>query len=72
MAKQFLRKQMLATRYGVNVRTVERMVKDGRIPKPIYLGKFPLWDSDLLDANDRAAAVARPARQAKADQSITA
>jgi hypothetical protein len=63
---------MVADRYGIHGRTVERMVKDGRLPKPIYHGKFPLWDADALDANDRRAALARrPAHRAKADQSLT-
>lgn len=59
MAKQFLRKQAVATRYGVNTRTVDRMAKpeDGRLPPPVYRGKFPLWDADALDASDRAAAL---------------
>ena len=55
--KQFLRKQGVAERYGVHPRTVERMTEDGRLPQPIYHGKFPLWDTDALDASDRAAAL---------------
>ena len=57
MPKQFLRKQGVAERYGVHPRTVERMTEDGRLPQPIYHGKFPLWDTDALDAGDRAAAL---------------
>jgi hypothetical protein len=38
MAKQYLRKKQLALRYGTTDRSVERMVKDGRIPEPdLYL-----------------------------------
>jgi hypothetical protein len=56
--KKFLRKRAVAERYGdVNIRTVERMVEDGRLPPPIYRGRFPLWDEDALDASDRAAAL---------------
>ena len=33
------------------------MVEDGRIPPPdFYNGRFPLWDDEKLDENDRAAA----------------
>jgi len=56
MSKQFLRKKSVAKRYEVDERTVDRMRVDGRLPKPIYRGKFPLWDTDLLDASDREAA----------------
>lgn len=55
--KTFLRKRAVADRYSINPRTVERMTQDGRLPSPIYRGKFPLWDEDALDASDRAAAV---------------
>lgn len=67
MPKQFLRKQTVAERYGVNARTVERMAADGRLPKPTYRGRFPLWDMDELDASDRAAALSqRPTKAARA------
>jgi hypothetical protein len=68
MSKQFLRKQAVAARYGVDVRTVERMTQDGRLPSPHYRGRIPLWDSDELDASDRAATL-RP-RPAKATPAI--
>jgi predicted DNA-binding transcriptional regulator AlpA len=55
--KKFLCKRGVAERYGVNVRTVERMSKDGRLPRPIHRGRFPLWDEAELDASDRAAAL---------------
>lgn len=57
MAKKFLRKQAVAERYSVNIRTIERMSEDGRLPRPVYRGKFPLWDEAALDAADRAAAL---------------
>lgn len=60
---KFLRKRTVAERYGVNTRTVDRMAEDGRIPPPIYKGKFPLWDEGALDASDRAAALRRPTRR---------
>jgi predicted DNA-binding transcriptional regulator AlpA len=56
--KKFLRKSAVAARYSCDERTVDRMKNDGRLPRPIYRGKFPLWDSDELDASDRAAALA--------------
>lgn len=57
MAKKFLRKRAVAERYSVNIRTIERMSEDGRLPRPVYRGKFPLWDEAQLDISDRQAAL---------------
>jgi hypothetical protein len=57
MSKQWLRKKSVAKRYEVVERTVDRMKEDGRLPPPRYRGRFPMWDSDELDASDRAAAL---------------
>ncbi len=58
--KVYLRKSQVGARYGgIHATTVERMVKDGRLPPPIYRGRFPLWDRDELDAADRAATMRR-------------
>jgi hypothetical protein len=57
MSKKYSRKAQVAARYQVDVRTVPRMVEDGRIPPPdFYNGRFPLWDDEKLDENDRRAA----------------
>jgi hypothetical protein len=56
METRFLRKAQVAARYGVNIRTVERMTIDGRLPAPTHRGRFPLWRESDLDASDRAAA----------------
>jgi hypothetical protein len=64
MSKTYLRKKGVAARYGVDPRTVPRMVKDKRIPPPdLYNGRFPLWDEATLDASDREAAREAPARR---------
>jgi predicted DNA-binding transcriptional regulator AlpA len=55
--KQFLRKAQVAARYQVHERTVDRMADDGRIPKPIHRGKFPLWDEALLEEYERRAVI---------------
>jgi hypothetical protein len=57
MSKQYLRKRAVATRYGVDVRSVDRMKNDQRIPPPKYLpnSRIPLWDVAELDAADRRA-----------------
>jgi hypothetical protein len=57
MHKRFLRKSQVADRYQVHPRTVDRMVNDGRIDPPIYRGKFPLFDEELLEARERRAIV---------------
>jgi predicted DNA-binding transcriptional regulator AlpA len=63
MTKKFLRKSAVAERYSCDERTIDRMKNDGRLPRPIYRGKFPLWDCEDLDASDRAAALApRPVK----------
>lgn len=66
MSTKFLRKRAVAERYSVNPRTVERMILDGRLPKPLYRGtRFPLWKESDLDESDRRLAVAyRPQRVA--------
>jgi predicted site-specific integrase-resolvase len=54
-----LRKRTVAERYGINVRTLERMVKDGRLPPPnFYIGRSPFWAENDLEAHDRQAATA--------------
>jgi predicted DNA-binding transcriptional regulator AlpA len=58
MPKRFLRKHAVAERYDVDERTVDRMKDDGRLPKPIYRGRLPMWDEDELTKSDRAAALA--------------
>ena len=55
--KKYLRKRAVAERYGIDERTVDRMSSDGRLPAPIYLTRFPLWDEEELDASDRRAAL---------------
>jgi hypothetical protein len=67
-AATYFRKWQLAARYGVTLRTVERMVADGRLPPPdLYLGKFPLWGDKSIIANEkRAAAERRPKLTAEA------
>jgi hypothetical protein len=66
----YLTKRMLAERYGVTKRTIERMWADGRLPPPVYpLGpQRPYNDLEKIEAAERAA-VARPARHCVADQS---
>ena len=56
-SKRYNRKRGLAERYSVNVRTIDRMWRDGRLPPPdLYMGLLPLWSDETLDANDREAA----------------
>jgi hypothetical protein len=59
--RKYLRKRGVAERYSCHERSVERMVKDGRIPPPKYLpnSRIPLWDEEGLDENDRRATVER-------------
>jgi hypothetical protein len=57
-----LRKKQLRERYGDIVdKTVERHVKDGRLPPPEYPfgNKVPFWDEEVLEAHERAAILKR-------------
>jgi predicted DNA-binding transcriptional regulator AlpA len=58
--RRYLRKVGVADRYGMSIRQIERMVRGGALPKPIYLpgSRIPLWAEDALDENDRRAAMA--------------
>lgn len=58
--KRYLRKKALRARYGdICDRTLERMVTDGRLPPPEFPfgNRIPAWDEEILDQNDRAAAL---------------
>jgi hypothetical protein len=59
MSKTFARRQRLAKRYDVTPRTIDRWVRNGTLPTPIYHGKTPLWDEDVLDAHDRKVTIER-------------
>jgi len=55
------RKRQVRERYGdCSDRTIDRMVKAGKLPAPHHpLGNnVPFWDEAELDASDRAAAAA--------------
>jgi hypothetical protein len=64
--KKWLRKRHLKERYGdCSDRTIERMVIDGRLPRPEYPfhNRIPAWQEEVLDEHERAAVMApRPAK----------
>jgi predicted DNA-binding transcriptional regulator AlpA len=53
---RYLRTKAVAARYGIHERTVPIWVAQGRLPKPYYKGRFPLYLESELDAMDRSAA----------------
>jgi hypothetical protein len=60
--KTYLRQPQLAKRYGTSLRTIQRMKRDGRLPSPdFYMGPFPMWSEETIEANERAAALRVPA-----------
>jgi hypothetical protein len=63
--RRYLRKKQLRVRYGYESdRSIERAVADGYIPKPdLFMGRFPLWAEDALDAHDARAARAQTTRR---------
>jgi hypothetical protein len=56
-ARRWHRKTVVARRYGVTTRTVDRKAADGSLPKPKFpLGpNLPLWDGVELDEHDARA-----------------
>jgi hypothetical protein len=60
--KRWLRKKQLRKRYGdVTDKTIERAVRDKRIPPPEYPldNKIPFWDEENLEAHERAVTMKR-------------
>jgi hypothetical protein len=58
--KRYLRISDLAERYQTTPRTIERMSRDGRLPRPdLYLGRFPLWDPIKVAKTERETMVKR-------------
>jgi predicted DNA-binding transcriptional regulator AlpA len=57
----WLRKRQMRERYGYcSDRTIDRMVKSGKLPPPQYVlgNSVPFWSEAELDASDKAAAAA--------------
>jgi hypothetical protein len=63
---KFFRKAAVAERYGIDQRTVDRWKLDGRLPKPHYRGRLPLWREDELERLERKAVVTPRTRPAVA------
>jgi predicted DNA-binding transcriptional regulator AlpA len=55
IGRRFLSKAAVAERYTTSSQTVDRMSRDGRLPRPLYFGgtRFPRWDEAELDEFDR-------------------
>ena len=49
------RRRELAELWSVSDRTVDRMWRDGRLGKPKFIGKFPIWSDEQREAAERAA-----------------
>ena len=52
--KSMLPKRLVAARYNVVPRTVERWIDAGIMPHPEYINKRTYWDEHTLDAWDAA------------------
>ena len=68
MSTQYLRKAQVATRYCITKRWVDKMVEQGRLPKPTYPTSYrvPLWNEAELDQHDRAVVVGERRYKTKA------
>jgi predicted DNA-binding transcriptional regulator AlpA len=64
-SKKYSRKSAVARRYGVSERTVDRYVREGRLPKPVYLpgSRIPLFAETELEEAERLAAVRAPTKE---------
>ena len=60
MSVNYLRVKAVAARYGIHERTVLVWAREGKLPKPHYVGRYPLFDEAALDEMDRKAARERP------------
>ena len=59
--KVYYRKLQLAARYSTSVRSIDRMVSDGRLPPPdLYMGPHPMWADETIEANERAVTMREP------------
>jgi hypothetical protein len=56
MAEKLLTTQMVAERYSIHPRNVEKWEKEGRIPKRVqgWPGHEPRWREATIDAHIRA------------------
>jgi hypothetical protein len=60
--KTALRQPQLAKRYATSIRSIQRYRQRGQIPPPdFWLGPFPLWWLETIEAAERAAALRAPA-----------
>jgi hypothetical protein len=58
--KIYLTTKEVATRYGIDPRSVQRRVKEQLLPPPYYFGtRFPRWSIEELDENDKKLAYSR-------------
>jgi predicted DNA-binding transcriptional regulator AlpA len=57
LSAKFFRKSQVAERYSVSPRSVDRWARDGRLPKPHYRGRLPLWRESELEQLERRAVV---------------
>jgi predicted DNA-binding transcriptional regulator AlpA len=56
--KRYLRRKHLAERYQTGERSIDRMVRDGTLPKPdLVVKRSPLWDEANLEEHERISAV---------------
>jgi hypothetical protein len=65
-AKKFLRRSAVADRYDIGERGVDKWVREGKLPAPVYLAgsRTPLWDLDELVENERDRMRTKPVKQA--------
>jgi predicted DNA-binding transcriptional regulator AlpA len=45
-----LKTRAVADRFGVNPRTIRRWAEAGAIPRPLVIGRTPLWEGAAIEA----------------------
>jgi hypothetical protein len=48
------RRKQLATHWQVDVRTIDRMGRDGRLGPAKYIGRLPTWSDEQREAAERS------------------
>ncbi|ULR46105.1 helix-turn-helix domain-containing protein [Rhizobium sp. K102] len=55
MAKQFITRPQVRTRYNISDMTISRWIRAGRLPEPAQFAHRHYFDEDELDEADRRA-----------------
>jgi predicted DNA-binding transcriptional regulator AlpA len=58
MTTKYLPIRAVANRYGVSDRTIDRWIRVGDLPRPVFIQSRRYWLQEALDEHDKVRAVA--------------